>query len=123
MLKRRAARYPNRIPKVLAPYLRKTDDGDCPEHRAWIRQQPCLINDVACGGQKHAHHVRSASTAGVGLKPPDSSCVPFCAFHHDSVHRNGVKTFEAWHEIDLAAEADKLAARSPVLRRKERSGT
>lgn len=119
---RRRQKYPARIPKVLAPYLRREDEGDCPQHRAWLRQQPCLVSGSSCSGpccagRMHAHHVRSAADSGIGKKPPDDRCVPLCAAHHDELHRIGAQTFGRKYSIDLPEWAARYAARSPALRR------
>lgn len=118
MLKRRAARYPrSRIPKVLQPWMRKPDDGDVPEHRAWLKQQPCLINNSDCRLPMDPHHVRNAANAGMGMTPPDWYCVPLCRTHHDEYHA-GQETFAEKYCVDALAKAAEYAARSPALKRK-----
>lgn len=106
-------KYPARIKKDLPPHLSRKRDGDCPQHRAFVRQQPCLFECAACAGQMHAHHVRTAANSGTGIKPHDRFCVPLCAYHHDSIHRGLNAAPVEW----LLYEADKIAKRSPALRR------
>lgn len=105
-------KYPPRIPRTVPGSKREKREGDCPEHRKWVRQQPCLFNGTDCAGQMHAHHVRTAANSGVGMKPDDKFCVPLCALHHQRIHQNG----EAFW--DFLGEAEKLAKRSPALRRR-----
>lgn len=109
-------KYPPRIPRTVTGSKREPREGDCPQHRAWIRQQPCIAEGM-CGGQMHAHHVRNAANSGTGTKPEDRFCVPVCAYHHDRIHNWGAETFEGAYKVNLMAEAEKLAARSPALRR------
>lgn len=110
-------KYKPRIAKVLPAHIKRERDGDCPEHRAWIRQRPCVVQNPNCGGQMHAHHVRSAATAGTGMKPPDSACIPACAFHHQQLHNVGVKTFETAYNVSLSDMAANFASLSPALKR------
>jgi len=108
-------KYPARIKKELPQYLRRERGGDCPEHRKWIRQQKCLLDGPFCGGSMHAHHVRTASNSGTGMKPDDEWCVPLCSTHHDR-HHKGIKDWE-WKGVNMQAAAKDFAARSPALRR------
>lgn len=107
----RNLRISERGPRVVVPAPDRS--GENPKHLAWIRCQPCAVEQLFCGGITHAHHVRSASTAGTGLKPPDTAAVPLCAVHHDEFHRIGVQTFQALHAVDLKRLARELAAQSP----------
>lgn len=85
-------------------------------HLAWIRSRGCAISDHGCSGVMHAHHVRTAATAGTGMKPPDSATVCLCATHHADGHQRGWDTFQAEHGINLAALASRLAAESPFIK-------
>lgn len=106
-------KYPARIKKELPQHLRRERDGDCPQHRAWIRQQHCLFENERCAGRMQAHHVRGSWNAGTAFKPHDSWCVPLCAFHHDEGHRQG------WYGTieSMKRAAELLAKRSPALRK------
>jgi len=53
-----------------------------------------------------AHH---SETGGMGMKGPDSSCVPVCIAHHTELHTGGHLTFQEKYGIDLKAIAERLA--------------
>ena len=100
--------------------LRKLEKAEAnpersPKHMAWIRRVfVCAAwASEECEGPNHAHHVRTAATAGTGMKPSDFQTVPLCAKHHSDLHTMGSKTFEEKHGVDLMAEARRLAAVSP----------
>ncbi len=82
-------------------------------HLAYVRSLPCCVPD--CHQRPiHAHHVRTAATAGTGMKPPDTDAVPLCYAHHDEHHRIGWRTFHARYGVDLAAEARLCATGQPM---------
>lgn len=85
----------------------------CPEHLAWIRRQACCV--AGCTGRAEAHHVRSGTNGGMGLKPSDSWTVPLCAVHHSEHNRLGVRTFEDTYAVDLRQIATQFARQSPYL--------
>lgn len=91
------------------------DPDRSPKHMAWIRRTfvCAAFRSGDCEGPNHAHHVRSAATAGTGLKPPDFDTVPLCVLHHDEIHQIGAESFERKHGVDLLAEARMLAKLSP----------
>src|SRR5574337_1747269 len=91
------------------------DPDRCPKHMAWVRRVfVCAAwKSDECEGPNHAHHVRSAATAGTGMRPSDLDVVPLCAHHHEEGHRIGWETFERKYEVNLLAEAQKLAKASP----------
>ena len=100
----------------------RAQDDRCPEHLAWIRSLPCAVR--GCPGKSQAAHVRLNTGGGVGLKPPDSACVPLCGpngwgpgseGHHAEQHRIGHAAFDRKYALDLRAVAETLAARSPFL--------
>lgn len=81
-----------------------------PKLRAWILQQPCLVERLTgtrCTMKVHAAHVPTG-TGGMGMKG-DDLFVPLCFFHHiDEQHsRLGVKAFEREYGVDLRAEAEE----------------
>lgn len=97
-------------------------DGDgpirSPAHLALVRGFVCTAyHSDDCEGRIEAHHVRSAATSGVGVKPGDDHAVPLCARHHREVHQLGIESFEAKHGVDLAAWAAKLAKASAHIRK------
>ena len=73
-----------------------------------LRELGCLVPGCVNGGVE-LHHVRTAATAGMGLKPPDVSLVPLCWAHHREIHHFGVVRFQKRHGINLASEAAILA--------------
>jgi hypothetical protein len=103
--------------KALAKKARQAADPDhSPKHMAWIRRTfVCAAwKSGECEGPNHAHHVRTAATAGTGLRPSDFDTVPLCAHHHHLLHDVlGPGPFEEKYEVNLMAEAKKLAAASP----------
>lgn len=83
-------------------------------HLAWVRSLGCGIPGCR-RAPIHAHHVRSAATAGTGMKPSDAAAINLCWYHHRVGHDRGWAWFEAFHGVDLADHAAALAARSPFL--------
>lgn len=83
------------------------------KHLAFVRKLPCCVNRVACGQLVHAHHVRSAATAGTGMKPTDFRTVPLCSIHHNELHQLGHETFQLKYALDLADIAFQIANASP----------
>ena len=80
-------------------------------HLNWLRQQTCVV--PKCFGEPvHPHHVRTAATAGTGMKPPDEQSVPMCLRHHRELHERGNRTFEARYAVDLLDDAGRYAASS-----------
>ncbi len=83
-----------------------------PRHRRFVRSHHCVVpgcqaTDIQCC------HIRSAATAGTGLKPHDSLTFPGCFNHHQEQHQVGQGTFEDRHGLDLWALARELVRRSP----------
>ena len=86
----------------------------CRAHLAWIRSLGCCVH--GCKRTPiHAHHVRSAATAGTGIKPPDSGTVNLCFEHHAEGHQTGWLTWQRKYRILLAPHAAMLAQRSREL--------
>lgn len=105
-------------PIAVVPMTEPDDDRQCASHRAWVRNQHCVVLRVECSKTHHAHHVRTAATAGTGMKPPDADCVCLCAVHHSEGHRTGWQTFQTKYGVDLQALAADYARRSPFLQRR-----
>lgn len=93
-------------------------------HKHWIQSLPCVLgNDplirfasdpeidklqkAPCEGDVIAHHVRNASNAGMGMKPPDWWTIPLCALTH---HQNGVhsSTYVTRHVNSVLADSARL---------------
>lgn len=83
-----------------------------PKHLVFVRAQGCGIPGC-CETAIHAHHHRSAATAGTGVKPGDQWVVNLCWKHHAEGHQGGWKTFERKYGVDLAIHAMWLAYHSP----------
>lgn len=81
-----------------------------PEHLAWIRTLPCTVRGCIKGEAIHAHHVRTGTGGGTGIKPADRWSVPLCAHHHQQGHQIGWKSSDYG---DLKAEAERLYLLSP----------
>lgn len=111
----RAERIAARGPRLVS--VREPDPNSNPRHLAWIRSQPCAVLRLSCSKVMHAHHVRSAATAGTGMKPSDADTVPLCSTHHDEFHRIGVISFRDKYGVDLRSLAIRLAAMSPHIKR------
>jgi hypothetical protein len=87
-------------------------------HRQWVCDLGCGIS--GCHERPiHAHHHRSAATAGTAVKPGDEWVVNLCWKHHAEGHNGGWKTFERRNGVDLADHAMWLAAQSPDPRIKQ----
>lgn len=85
-----------------------------PRHLAWVRSLGCCV--PGCKRTPiHAHHIRTAATAGTGIKPADRDCANICWYHHAEGHQIGWITWQRRHRIILAAHAARLAQRSREL--------
>lgn len=83
-----------------------------PRHEKWVRGHACCVPD--CLERRiQFHHVRSAATAGTGLKSPSWHGIPACVDHHREIHQIGIDSFERRYGLDLEALAAELARRSP----------
>ena len=86
-----------------------------PAHLSWVRSLGCGIQ--GCHERPiHAHHNRSAATAGTGVKPGDANVINLCWRHHAEGHQTGWKTFEKKYSVDLQEHATFLACHSPDQR-------
>jgi hypothetical protein len=94
---------------VRQPSIERSD-----QHLRFVRGHVCVAFESGeCQGKIHAHHIRSAATAGTGIKPSDFDAVPLCEVHHRSIHDHGSKTFAERYKVDLTAIAEKFAKVSP----------
>ncbi len=109
-------------PKVVLPKRRKLPRTEIsrgphrewPRHRAFLRRHHCIV--PGCLAEPiEVSHIRSASSAGTGLKPHDAFGVSMCHSHHMEYHRDGHHTFERRHRLDLHAIAAEFVRRSPDL--------
>ena len=77
-----------------------------PAYRAWIRQQPCLLANVArCRGVVEACHVKSKGAGG----GDQANLYPACSRHHAEQHAIGIRTFQAKYSVDLHLTAARCA--------------
>lgn len=98
----RAAKPMRRQNRKRAAARRVEDFG---ERGAAIRAMPCLIAGThACGGAMEAAHAKSRGAGG-----DRRHLVPLCSGHHREQHTRGVLTFQAKYQLDLLAEADRIA--------------
>ena len=105
------------VPIAVEP-VREPDAGEA-AHLAMVRLLPCAVRNSDCRGQVEAHHIRTASNSGTGMKPGAEWTTPLCAGHHREYHAIGGQTFQAKYGIDLHALALRLAAASPHIKRTE----
>lgn len=66
-----------------------------PEHLAFIRTLPCLVNEIWCQGNIEAHHLLGLpdNSRGGALKAADYWATPLCRKHHTRLHEIGERTF------------------------------
>lgn len=97
----------------------RDDDGPIrsPGHLKFVRGFVCACMDAGCSGRIEAHHIRTAATAGVGIKPGDEWAVPLCDLHHREIHSMGQDTFAEKRKVDLPSVAEKLARASAHIRK------
>ena len=83
-----------------------------PAHREWVREHRCCV--PACQLMPiECAHVRTAATAGMGMKSSDAFCLSLCRDHHAEQHRLGEQTFQKRHGINMTALAREFYERSP----------
>ena len=111
--------------KVPRRGVRAQDDRN-PEHLKWIRSMRCAVQ--GCEGRSQAAHVRMNTGGGTGMRPGDEWTVPLCGpggwgpgseGHHAEQHRVGHAAFDRRYDLDLRAMAERLAAESPHLDKKD----
>lgn len=85
-----------------------------PAYLAWVAQQPCIITGKRnYEGSKlvDVHHLTRLSPMD-RITRNDRYVVPLAVELHNfgefSVHSMGVTDFEAYHVVDLTAEAERL---------------
>lgn len=110
----RDARPPRLVADNPAPRPAEPKPGAAPLHLAFVRTLPCAARAPTCIGPVQAHHVRTGTGGGMGMKPADWWCVPLCGFHHGDLHNRGARSFEALHGLDLKAMALRLATLHPT---------
>lgn len=83
-------------------------------HRKFVRSHHCVVPGCQATDIQFCH-IRSAATAGTGLKPHDAHSFPACVNHHQEQHQIGQGSFEDRHGLDLDAIAAELVRRSPDM--------
>jgi hypothetical protein len=84
-------------------------------HLDYVRSLPCCVPGCRSFGESDPHHIRTAATAGTGMKPNDMGhTIPLCHAHHIEHHQIGRHTFARKYSIDLAEIARSLAIRPPA---------
>ncbi len=78
-------------------------EQDFGEEADTVRKMPCTVPGCTAGPCQPAH-VKSRGASGGRF-----DIIPLCAAHHREQHDTGIKTFAAWHGLDLRAEADRIA--------------
>lgn len=105
------------LPKRKKPVrsgIQRAPQREFQRHRSFVRKHQCCV--PGCDdGPIEVMHVRHASTAGTGLKPPDWETVSGCRAHHNEQHRIGVESFEKKYAISLDDLAAEFAWRSPDI--------
>jgi hypothetical protein len=81
-------------------------------HRDWVRQHHCSVPGCQLMPIEVAH-VRTAATAGVGMKSSDAFTLSLCREHHAEQHRTGQDTFERKHGFRMVAKAQEFFRASP----------
>lgn len=81
-------------------------------HRDWVRGHRCSVSGCFMMPIETAH-VRSAATAGMGMKSSDAFCLSLCGQHHRQSHTVGEHTFQVMYDIDLKKLAREFYERSP----------
>lgn len=81
-------------------------------HRDWIRGHRCSVTGCMKMPIEVAH-VRTAATAGMGMKSSDAFCLSLCSQHHWQSHALGEHTFQVMYDLDLKALAREFYQRSP----------
>ena len=86
-----------------------------PRHLELCRWLGCAVPGCRAREGIHAHHVRRASSSGMGAKPGDDDCIGLCHRHHHELHQYGEATCSAKWRLDLLATAARIATASRLL--------
>lgn len=73
----------------------------------WIASLPCVAAPLCWGKIDNAH----TASGGTGRKADAETIVPLCTRHHNQLHMMGRLSFEKRFDVDLAYEAETIAAR------------
>lgn len=120
-----------RIPPRRAKPRTRKDNGDLPQHRAFVRRgKVCTV--PGCQNQNiEAAHLRinlpPGEHGGTSFRPHDKWCYPLCHDHHAQQHHGpagvGERTFVQWlwdtFKIDALEVCKAYWRDSPVRKRLE----
>lgn len=67
------------------------------KYREFISGKPCIVCCSPYASDPH-HEDDGIKNSGMGMKPPDTQCIPICRKCHDLRHKIGPLVF--WHGID-----------------------
>jgi len=67
-----------------------------PKYLKFIRNLNCIVTG---NPNPIAHHIRTKTNAGAGMKPSDYWCVPLCPIEHRKLHDMGEMRY--WKENNL----------------------
>jgi hypothetical protein len=113
-------RLPPRRPRV--PFrIERGVKREWPRHRRFVRSFGCSVPLCTTNTPIEFAHLRSAATAGTGVKPHDGFGVSLCGAepargiegHHAEYHRLGHDGFERKYRVDLRAVAAAFVRASP----------
>jgi hypothetical protein len=106
---------PKGLPPMNEERRARNYETDFVPHGDFVRTLPCIIRKVhprlrtQCRGRVVAAHFRSRGAGGDRF-----SLFPACEGHHDEAH-DGIATFQARYELDLAIEVEAVNLADPGL--------
>jgi hypothetical protein len=74
--------------------------------RDWIRSLPCCLRGCITRTRVECAHVKTRGAGGEDV----GNCVPLCRAHHEHQHLIGIKSFQAFHHVDLKDLAARTGA-------------
>lgn len=86
-------------------------------HADFVRDHSCIV--CATVTAIEAHHVKTGTSGGMGLKPSDRWLVALCKDHHGELHHIGEPEFEKRHRVNLRHQAAWFVQCSPKRRELE----
>lgn len=115
-LERRTRLAPGRTP------LKQTRGRKCyahlrdPQFKAWVREQGCRVlhPDHRCRGRVEFAHLKSEGTGGTDYGNGLGLCSGAHRLGPGALHMLGPISFQCRWDIDLAYEAEQLAAKYPA---------
>lgn len=96
--------------------IRQPEQIRSASHLKFVRGFVCIAfghGNHVCDGKTEAHHVRTGTNGGTGMKPGDDFTIPLCTAAHRELHDGGETSFAILHGLDLLAHAARLWRISP----------